>query len=49
VYLIEVPVEGGGRLGAETSVVIAKGISEIHFAVILGSKRPHPGTAVTDG
>jgi len=61
VYLIEVPVEGGGRLvvqvsdaeldrlvamspdevsvefgltlGAETGVVVAKGTSEMHFAV----------------
>ncbi len=64
-YLVEVPVEGGGRLvvqvsgtelpgelrlaarpgeGAQTGIVVAKGTSEMHFAVTLGWKRPHPET-----
>ncbi len=44
----EVSVEFGLTLGAETGVVIAKGTSEMHFAVTLGWKRPHPGPAAAD-
>jgi len=36
-----VSVEFGLTLGAETGVVIAKGTSELHFAVTLAWK--HPG------
>ncbi len=42
----EVSVEFGLTLGAETGIVIAKGTSELHFAVTLAWKRP--GSA-TDG
>ncbi|MGH4007771.1 MAG: CU044_2847 family protein [Pseudonocardiaceae bacterium] len=42
----EVRVEFGLTLGAETGVVVAKGTSEMHFAVTLAWKRP--GSA-TDG
>jgi hypothetical protein len=36
----EVSVEFGLTLGAEIGVVVAKGTSEVHFAVTLGWKRP---------
>lgn len=36
----EVSVEFGLTLGAETGVVVAKGTSEMHFAVTLSWKRP---------
>jgi NTP-dependent ternary system trypsin peptidase co-occuring protein len=36
----EVRVEFGLTLGAETGMVVAKGTSEMHFAVTLGWKRP---------
>ncbi len=45
----EVSVEFGLTLGAETGLVVAKGTSEMHFAVTLGWKRPQSGTAVNDG
>jgi len=41
-------VEFGLTLGAETGVVVAKGTSEMHFAVTLGWKRPQPRPAATD-
>jgi len=44
----EVSVEFGLTLGAETGVVVAKGTSEMHFAVTLGWKRPQPRPAATD-
>ena len=44
----EVSVEFGLTLGAETGVVVAKGTSEMHFAVTLGWTRPQPAPAVTD-
>ncbi|MGH3915948.1 MAG: CU044_2847 family protein [Pseudonocardiaceae bacterium] len=44
----EVSVEFGLTLGAETGIVIAKGTSEMHFAVTLAWKRPHPEAAPTD-
>ncbi len=47
----EVSVEFGLTLGAETGLVVAKGTSEMHFAVTLGWKRSPPetsGTAVKD-
>jgi hypothetical protein len=36
----EVNVEFGLTLGAETGLVVAKGTSEMHFAVTLAWKRP---------
>jgi Trypsin-co-occurring domain 1 len=36
----EVSVEFGLTLGAETGIVVAKGTSEMHFAVTLNWKRP---------
>ena len=36
----EASVEFGLTLGAETGVVVAKGTSEMHFAVTLSWKRP---------
>jgi hypothetical protein len=41
----EVSVEFGLTLGAETGLVVAKGTSEMHFAVTLAWKRPRPGPA----
>ncbi|MGH3908828.1 MAG: CU044_2847 family protein [Pseudonocardiaceae bacterium] len=40
----EVSVEFGLTLGAETGVVVAKGTSEMHFAVTLAWKRPRSAT-----
>ena len=40
----EVSVEFGLTLGAETGIVVAKGSSEMHFAVTLGWKRPGAAT-----
>jgi hypothetical protein len=45
----EMSVEFGLTLGAETGLVVAKGTSEMHFAVTLGWKRPHPETTINDG
>ena len=42
----EVSVEFGLTLGAETGLVVAKGTSEMHFAVTLAWKRPG---SVADG
>ncbi|HZA16704.1 MAG TPA: CU044_2847 family protein [Pseudonocardiaceae bacterium] len=44
----EVSVEFGLALGAETGVVIAKGTTEMHFAVTLGWKRPRPSSVAND-
>ncbi|MGH3699275.1 MAG: CU044_2847 family protein [Pseudonocardiaceae bacterium] len=44
----EVSVEFGLTLGVETGVVIAKGTSEMHFAVTLTWKRPGSAAGVTD-
>jgi len=44
----EVSVEFGLTLGAETGVVVAKGTSEMHFAVTLSWTRPHPSPAADD-
>ncbi len=44
----EISVEFGLTLGAETGVVVAKGTSEMHFAVTLGWKQPHSGSAAAD-
>ncbi|HET9253639.1 MAG TPA: CU044_2847 family protein [Pseudonocardiaceae bacterium] len=43
----EAMVEFGLALGAEAGIVVAKGTSEMHFAVTLHWKRPRPG-AVAD-
>ena len=42
----EVSVEFGLTLGAETGIMVAKGTSEMHFAVTLAWKRP---VSATDG
>ncbi len=44
----EISVEFGLTLGAETGVVVAKGTSEMHFAVTLGWKQSHSGSAAAD-
>jgi hypothetical protein len=41
-------VEFGLTLGAETGVVVAKGTSEMHFAVTLDWKQSHSGSAAAD-
>jgi hypothetical protein len=41
----EASVEFGLTLGAETGVVVAKGTSEMHFAVTLSWKRPGSATS----
>ncbi|MGH8921775.1 MAG: CU044_2847 family protein, partial [Actinomycetes bacterium] len=45
----EVSVEFGLTLGAETGIVVAKGTTEMHFAVTLAWKRPRPEAAPADG
>jgi len=53
-YLVEVPVEGGGRLPVQVSYGQFPGDLQLAvalpgFAVTLGWKRPSPGLAVKDG
>ncbi|MGQ0775312.1 MAG: CU044_2847 family protein [Pseudonocardiales bacterium] len=45
----EVSVEFGLTLSAETGIVVAKGTTEMHFAVTLTWKRPNPEPTVADG
>jgi hypothetical protein len=44
----ELTVEFGLTLGAEAGIVVAKGTSEMHFAVTLTWKRPHPRASTRD-